>query len=668
MAESASASHAGGRGGSTMSAVASAVSGTAKAAAAAASGAASGKGGSSGGSSSDDSNKWAPYPDKGSYKQAQKKVTTDAIYATYYVIAGVAFGCLVLWAYNWAKTMYYRRKVGAARAAGQAGSRKTAGGLSRASSAANALISNWAYVKVVPLWMFEKVTVAEWFWSAAYFGISMGLGFWGCYWQGKLDYANPMGYVAFGQIPILIALAGRNNTVSWITGISYEKLNYLHRMAGRVAILTTWLHTLGWFHKGLGRHGPGTEIFLSGMLGSVAALIMWLTSFALVRKVAYEFFLVVHILMCFIFIVASWYHWPRLGWWCWTGLIFWGFDRGIGFLRMIIVNKAWLLPFKSKRDQHSACTVELVDPQVLRVTVPRNLFKWSPGQHALLTMPQVATLRYEQHPFTMANAPDGDNDAVFIVRAQTGFTQRLLARVNDTIDTSLNAYLEGPYGMSHHSELLGHDTLILVAGGTGVTFASSHFLGALKAAREGTCAISSLRMVWNVREAAHVSWIAPMINEALAKGTGNMAIAIDVYVTRTAASQEPGTGAAITPIEDEAQGSGAATPDTLNSSSENVDKISTSSAGGEKDKRESYGLSPAAMQITTFHRGRSPIEMILRTDVERSTTDAAGVAVGVCGPQELVLDTRRAVCKVNTASAILKGQPPVEFHQENFGW
>ncbi len=664
MAEaSASPSGRGGRGSSTVASVASAVVETAKAAAASASGAASGKGGSSsgkGGASADDANRWAPYKNKGEYKQAQKKVTTEAIYATYYVIAGVAFGCLCLWAWRSATTYYYRRKVGKARAAGAHGSREKKGALSRASSAASALISNWAYVKVVPLWMFEGVTVAEWFWSAAYLGISLGLGFWGCYWQGKLDYANPMGYVAFGQIPILIALAGRNNTVSWITGISYEKLNYLHRMAGRVAILTTWLHTLGWFHKGLGHHGPGTKIFLSGMLGSVAALIMWLTSFALVRKVMYEFFLVVHILMCFIFIVASWYHWPRLGWWCWTGLIFWGFDRGVGFARMILVNKAWLLPFGSKRDQHSACTVEMVDPSVLRVTVPnRNLFRWSPGQHALLTMPQVATLRYEQHPFTMASA---SGDAVFLVRAQTGFTGRLLARMQSDVETSLNCYLEGPYGMSHHSELLGHDTLILVCGGTGITYGSSHLLGALAAAQKGTTSLSSVRLVWNVREAAHIAWIAPLLNAALANGTGNMAVAIDVYVTRTGAALEPGHNATIAPMESEAEGSGAATPETLNSSSEAVDKVAPSLEKGM------YGLSDTAMRLLTVHKGRSPMEMILRKDTERSTTDAAGVAVGVCGPLDLQLDARRAICRVNSASAILKGQPPIELHVEHFGW
>ncbi|GMK58481.1 hypothetical protein CspeluHIS016_0505130 [Cutaneotrichosporon spelunceum] len=599
-------------------------------------------------SASSGKNQWAPYNSKGAYKAAQAKVTEDAIFTKYYVIAGVAFGCLCLWAWRSATTYYYRRKFWD-RSAGQVSRER--GALSRASSAVTATVNNWAYVKVLPLWMFANVTAAEWFWSAAYLGITLGLGFWGCYWQGKLDYANPMGFVAFGQIPILIALAGRNNTVSWVTGISYEKLNYLHRTAGRVAVLTTWIHAFGWVQKGLGNHGPGSDVFLTGMLSAIAGLIMLLTSFALVRRVLYEFFLVVHIAMCFIFIIGAWYHWPRLGWWPMTGLILWGFDRGVGFVRLIIVNKAWLIPFRSKREQHSACTVELVDPSVLRITVANRNLTWSPGQHALLTMPQVATLRYEQHPFTMASVA---GDAVFLVRVQGGFTARLLHRLQSTTDTSLNCYLEGPYGMSRHSQLLGHDTLLLVCGGTGITYGCAHLLGALAAAQNGRTSLLAVRLVWNVRDAAHIAWIAPLLNAALEKGTGRMSVTVDIYVTRTGVVEPDALGDS--PAH-EGGDSGATTPDT----GSDEDK-------GVSEKGDTYGLTEAAARVVCFHRGRSPVEMILRADTGSSASVAAGVAVGVCGPSELQMDVRRAVCRVNSARAILDGQPPIEMHVESFGW
>jgi hypothetical protein len=57
---------------------------------------------------------------------------------------------------------------------------------------------------------------------------------------------------SFYQIPLIIGLAGKNNTISYLTGISYQRLNYLHRASGRVCLLTSWLHTIGWIQIGVG--------------------------------------------------------------------------------------------------------------------------------------------------------------------------------------------------------------------------------------------------------------------------------------------------------------------------------------------------------------------------------------------------------------------------------
>ncbi|RSH84110.1 uncharacterized protein EHS24_005609 [Apiotrichum porosum] len=598
-------------------------------------------------------------------KANKNAAISKATYDTWYVIAGVTGACMAVYLFSVANAWYIRRRVAAARRAGKAASPPAATtgasvSISRVPKALNAVFANIAYYRVWPLWIWSATSTAEWWWTWAYTGIVLGLGFWGCISNGKLDYANPMGYVAFGQIPLIVALSSRNNVLSWLTGISYEKLNYLHRASGRLCVLTTWLHTLGWFKKGLGKHGPGTNIFLTGMLAAVAALIMWLTSFALARKIAYEFFLISHITMGIIFIVGSYYHWPRLGEWCWVGLVIWAFDRVLATCRMMWVNKVWLMPFSSKRAAHSACTVELVDPDVVRLTVNRPNMKWSPAQHAYITMPGVATLRYEQHPMTIANIQSETGDVTFIIRAQTGFTRRLVHRLTEQKSSDINCYLDGPYGMSHG--LNHYDSVILVSGGTGVTYGTAHLLSIMEGSRNATTAVSNCRLVWNVREAANVSWIAPMINEAVAKGLGQTRFHIDIYITRSAASDEPGT-AHVAPIED------TATPEySPSGSTENVnDKGSASSLGDEK-YASIAGLSAEAAQLVSWHRGRSHIEGILRSDRSESATDGAGVAVACCGPSGLTLDARRAVCKVNSAGSILRGQNDVTFYSELFGW
>jgi predicted ferric reductase len=656
-------------GGGATSSIADAIAtATGKAVAAATSAASGGQGGKSGsGTEAVGPSTTSAAPKKNNaLKALKKKQIQNAVYYTWYITAGVVFACFVVYAWSVARAWYIRRKVAAARRAGATPSTNGAASASGFFAALNAMYQNTAYVLVVPTWIYTVTTTAEWWWTFAYIGIVLGVGFWGCIVNGNLDYANPMGYVAFGQIPLIIALASRNNIISWITGVSYEKLNYLHRAAGRVCVLTTWLHTLGWFHKGLGRHGPGTVIFLSGMLGSVAALILWLTSFALARRIAYEFFLVTHILMSVLFIVGSYYHWPRLGEWCWVGLVIWGFDRVVAAARMFIVNKAWLMPLSSRRSEHSGCVVELVEQDVVRLTVNRPLFRWSPGQHAFITMPGVATLRYEQHPMTIANVPDESGDVVFLIRAQSGFTRRLVNRLQSSKATDINCYLEGPYGVPHG--LNHYDSVILLSGGTGVTYTLAHFLSIIKSSREQTTAVSQARMVWNVRDAAHVAWIAPMINTAVDKGTGQTRFIIDVYVTRSGMSDETDR---IThpaePVSPDAPG----TPESYSpsGSSENVTEKGSFHGSSRDDKLAiAAGLTPAAAAMFSWHRGRSHIEGILSTDVQASSTDAAGVALTVCGPTELQLDARRAVFRVNSSSKILKGQNPVTFYSETFGW
>lgn len=66
----------------------------------------------------------------------------------------------------------------------------------------------------------------------------------------------PQSSQAFAQVPLIVGLASRNNTLSFLTGISYQKLNYLHRASARVCLLHAWVHVYGYLTTGV---GPGTK-------------------------------------------------------------------------------------------------------------------------------------------------------------------------------------------------------------------------------------------------------------------------------------------------------------------------------------------------------------------------------------------------------------------------
>lgn len=498
-------------------------------------------------------------------------------------------------------------------------------------------------------------------------------------------------YQAFAQLPLIVGLAGKNNLISYFTGISYEKLNYLHRASGRVCVLTSWVHWILWVQKGLGKHGPTTDpvLFNSGVVAIVGLTLMFLTSFRFFRHMLYETFLFVHVTMCIMFLVGCYFHFKRLRYWAWAGLVVWGFDRALGFLRMFVANKGWFLCVPGKREQTSACTAELLEGEVVRLTVRRPLFKFSPGQHAFITMPGVARARYEQHPFTIANIPNPRGDVVFLVKGQTGFTRRLIDRLEHDVDDQLNCYLEGPYGTPHDLNHFG--SAVLIAGGTGITYSISHLMEIVRQSRLGNSAVARVRVIWNIRHKAFVTWIAPLLNECFAEGCGSVDVVVNLYVTRSHAADEPNADE-VPPhphptekVEDETMNnspleSPMESPErTPRDSTEfpHVDEKKNSrgapcafSDSSSYDEKEcsSVGLDVNAAKHVRFHRGRSNIEMVLRNEIEHTPRDAAGLAVGVCGPTGLSLDTRHAVTKVNTASAVYNGQAEITLFQETFGW
>jgi hypothetical protein len=102
-------------------------------------------------------------------------------------------------------------------------------------------------------------------------------------------FADPLrsGYVSMSQIPIAVALAGKTNWLSWLSGVGYEKvyincispyclyllradvqLNYIHRFAGRVIVVTANVHTIGYCVYFLIRHGA--KLSLPGSLSMVS--------------------------------------------------------------------------------------------------------------------------------------------------------------------------------------------------------------------------------------------------------------------------------------------------------------------------------------------------------------------------------------------------------------
>lgn len=135
---------------------------------------------------------------------------------------------------------------------------------------------------------------------------------------------------------------------------------------------------------------------------------------------------------------------------------------------------------------------EMLDGNICELTihVPGLSKNWETGDFAFLRLPDFKELR-EYHPFSMADAPNKDDNATFIIRGEGDFTTLLpiFASPGARVD------LQGPFGR-YQRFIKEHEDdrpLVLYAGGTGIVplLAILNAYGAQRDGRRITLAYSA---------------------------------------------------------------------------------------------------------------------------------------------------------------------------------
>ncbi|KAI1792303.1 ferric reductase NAD binding domain-containing protein [Ganoderma leucocontextum] len=523
-----------------------------------------------------------------------------------------------------------------------------------------------AYIVALYTWEFANTTNLE--------GGKLDINYWGV----------RAGILAVSQTPIITALGTKNNVVAYITGISYDKLNYIHRMMSRVVFVLLWVHggskaSHSWFSR---FSTWSSRVALTALI-AFSALI--LVSLRPIRSQAYEVFYFVHFLMVLIFLLGGYFHANHYhyGTYIWPSLLIWALDRFIRLARVVYYNHLYF-GFSKKANRLDA-SVELLSPHFVRLHIHRPPhFSWTPGQTAFLTMPAVSGNPLESHPFTIASvdshyqlagapapststaataadaglekkfpvAVDVDaarpaddvapywKELVFLINVREGFTRRLAACAQ--VGEKVKVLVDGPYGFSPNLD--NDDTVVLVAGGSGVTFTLSTFLGVLSHVQSGRSKCRRLVWIWSIREPEHIEWVSKTLTTALALAPADIEISIRIYVTgksgRSAADRNA-LGEVKSWNED----------DSIHSSSEGT-------AVGRS--RPPSLLSFPAVQV---YEARPALDTLLRDEVDATT---GRISVTVCGSQGVARACRKALRVPLSAS--LKGGPSVVLHVESFGY
>ncbi|KAL1605367.1 ferric-chelate reductase Frp1 [Paraconiothyrium brasiliense] len=141
------------------------------------------------------------------------------------------------------------------------------------------------------------------------------------------------GFVTIAQFPLIFLLAGKNNLIGYATGVSHERLNWLHRWCARCLLLTATIH-MGYFFADWAPYNYiGTQLRENTLVwkGIVAwAVLVWMvfSSTSPIRGWSYEMFVLQHLVSFAILIGFVYIHTPvEVHVYIWVPVALWWFDR-----------------------------------------------------------------------------------------------------------------------------------------------------------------------------------------------------------------------------------------------------------------------------------------------------------------------------------------------------
>ncbi|KAF8251817.1 hypothetical protein K440DRAFT_538461 [Wilcoxina mikolae CBS 423.85] len=377
------------------------------------------------------------------------------------------------------------------------------------------------------------------------------------------ELTNRSGVMATVNMIPLIMMAGRNNPFIGLLGISFDSFNLIHRWLGRIVVLEALTHVISYTVNKVGKVGWGpvkagitsSPFIMPGFVAICAFTFILLHSPSAIRHAFYETFLLLHILAAAVAIAGVWYHLaakPDLGHWLFflkNAIIPWGIDRAMRLARIL---------YRNVGRKMTKATVEALPGDATRVTI-RMTRPWTlkPGQHLYLYMPTVAL--WTSHPFTITWSEDEqyiklddeklpmnrqdivhqtDRTMSLIIRRRTGFTNALFKKAydspNKTFTTTVLA--EGPYGKI--DTLGSYGTVVLVAGGVGITHPVPYIRELVEGYANGTVATRRVTLIWVIQTPEHLEWIRPWMTKILAMEKRRDVLKILLFVTRPKSTKE----------------------------------------------------------------------------------------------------------------------------------
>ena len=240
-----------------------------------------------------------------------------------------------------------------------------------------------------------------------------------------------------------------------------------------------------------------------------------------IRHRFYETFYFSHYFLAVTYLGLCFWHFGQEGdsWaYLWATLALWLLSilgRVFYYNQSFKVDNQWLtgFPTRLRALPDSMTRIDILVP---------STFSWRPGQHCFLRFPSFSV--FDNHPFTIASVSQSPScrksktspelqTMSFFVRSHAGFTHKLSCYTNTNFDGSIHSWVDGPYGGIGRRIENEYDTMILVAGGTGITSCLPWLQYISQTMRDHPIRTANVKLLWVMRDAASLGWVSEELEE-----------------------------------------------------------------------------------------------------------------------------------------------------------
>ena len=336
---------------------------------------------------------------------------------------------------------------------------------------------------------------------------------------GSPPLAIRAGMLSVAMIPWIIALSMKANLVSLVTGIGHERLGVYHRWAGYICLALAIVHTVPFYvtpvwdegYQGFLHYFRGPFYIYGTGVAALAPLgFLCIHSLPVLRRLAYELFVMLHIPAAAIFVAMMFWH-------CNNALTSWAYlEATVAIWGLSLIYRLYYLNWSRWWRGSFLCgedaAVTMMSENAVKVTIPTQM-RWSPGQFVYLRIPGISV--FENHPFTIASLCSDDfpstygeqyRDMTLVFRPFGGFTRKVAAAaMRHGPNHTYRAFVDGPYG-GMQRELASFDSIVLIAGGSGITALVSQLLLLIKKMRDGSAVTKQVHVIWALKRPETADW------------------------------------------------------------------------------------------------------------------------------------------------------------------